>query len=232
MKNPASIRESSNPVTLAHEMVARDEKHVGIFFAAFAIQYLLHKDLLQIEFVEPKFLNLFHDIEITASQRVFIKNLISTRKFVKVLEELRGFFLEYKIDLLENKIEKQPYNIFLGKINKSFLIRQIFKHSEPVLEKFQFLDDFLEKNIHDLNFNELYLKIYNFNIEQQILILARLFANMDDEYINKRKSIINSFDENIQRTKEEMKRNRERYSIKEFNNIVLFEHFVNKIKSN
>ncbi len=230
MKNPISIRDSSNPVTLAHEMVARDEQQIGIFFASFAIQYLLHKDLLQVEFIEPKFLNLFHEIEITASQRVFIKNLISTRKFVKVLEELRSFFLEYKMEFLENRIEKQPYYLFLSKINKSFLIRQIFKHSEPVLEKFQFLDDYMKKDIHELDFNELYGKIYNFSIEQQILILARLFSNMDDEYIQKRKTILNSFDENIQRTKDEMKRNRERYSIKEFNNIVLFEHFINHYK--
>lgn len=40
------MTETTSTDTLAQERMAKDEQSVGVFFAAFAIQYLLHKDIV------------------------------------------------------------------------------------------------------------------------------------------------------------------------------------------
>jgi hypothetical protein len=208
---------SMNTTTVAHELVARDEQIVGVFFSAFAIQYFLHKDMLNNKLIAPNFLNIFADIETYATQRMFIKNLIGNKKYSKVIEDLQSVFLEYCANPTKNS---QPYLLFLSRINKAFLIRQVFQHSDQVLEKYQFIQDFLGKEQVDLD--KLNTKMWHFPVEQQILILARIYSTIHDEYEEKKKTIINSYKENVQRLIEEVNKNPARYQVIQVNNLKLF----------
>ena len=67
IKDNASVANTSAQNTLAHELSARDEQFVGIFFAAFAIQYYLHKEMLSVKMTAPIFLDFF---------KVLIKKLL------------------------------------------------------------------------------------------------------------------------------------------------------------
>lgn len=206
-----------NTTTVAHELVARDEQLIGIFFAAFSIQYFLHKEMLNNKLSAPNFLNLFGDIETYATQRMFIKNLLGNKKYVKVTEDLQNIFLEYCANPTKNT---QPYLLFLSRINKAFLIRQIFNHSDQVLEKYQFIEEFLNQEQVDLD--KLNTKMWHFPVEQQILILARIYSTVHDDYNEKKKTIFNSYRENLQRLIDEVNRSPNRYQVSQVNNLKLF----------
>lgn len=208
---------SMNTTTVAHELVARDEQIVGVFFSAFAIQYFLHKDMLNNKLISPNFLNIFADIETYATQRMFIKNLIGNKKYSKVIEDLQSIFLEYCANPTKNS---QPYLLFLSRINKAFLIRQVFQHSDQVLEKYQFIQDFLGQE--QIDFDKLNTKMWHFPAEQQILILARIYSTIHDEYEEKKKTIMNSYKENVQRLIEEVNKHPSRYQVIQVNNLKLF----------
>jgi hypothetical protein len=208
---------SANTTTVAHELVARDEQIIGVFFAAFSIQYFLHKDMLNNKLVPPNFLNIFSDIETHATQRMFIKNLIGNKKYIKVIEDLQSVFLEYCSNFTKNP---QPYLLFLSRINKAFLIRQVFNHSDQILEKYQFIEDFLGQEQVDLD--KLNSKMWHFPVEQQILILARIYSTIHDDYDDKKKTIMSSYKENVKRLIDEVNKNQNRYQVIQVNNLKLF----------
>jgi len=208
---------SMNTTTVAHELVTRDEQIVGMFFSAFAIQYFLHKDMLNNKLIPPNFLNICADIETYATQRMFIKNLIGNKKYSKVIEDLQSIFLEYCANPTKNS---QPYLLFLSRINKAFLIRQVFQHSDQILEKYQFIQEFLGQEQVDLD--KLNTKMWHFPVEQQILILARIYSTIHDEYEDKKKTIMNSYKENVQRLIEEVNKNPNRYQVIQVNNLKVF----------
>lgn len=188
--------------TIAHEQMAKDEQHIGEFFASFAIQYLLHKDMLQNKLTAPKFLKHFGDISISASQRILIKEIISSKELVKVTDELQNILLE---SLAPNSKSQRPDLIFLSRIQKAFLIRQIFKHSSTVLPKYEFIEQFINKDIRKLDLKSLYKQMWALSVEQQIIILCRIFASLEQDGMDsKRKTIIDSFSENLTRWKKAM----------------------------
>lgn len=226
-----ALGSSSSPANRKnhHERIAQDEWWIGLFWAGLAIQYLLHKDMLQTEMDEPIFLEAFKDTELTASQRIFVKNILSNAKYKLILDKMRESFLMCCASFSSSKAKRHtPVQVFLENINKSFLIRQIFQHTPQVLPQYQFLETFCRQDIMQINMHELHQRIWAFPIEQQIIILSRIFASLgvNDHFPDKKKTLLQSFGENVHRTKEEMKRNRGRYSTREINNIVLFESFL------
>ncbi len=207
--------------TMAHELVARDEQSVGIFFSSVAIQYFLHKDMIQSKINPPEFIKFFADIEIYGSQRVFIKNLISNKNYAKVLDEMRSLFME-----CDKSPDKHSYTLFLARINKSFLIRQIFRHTDQVLDKYNFIDKFVNPDINNINMDELYKSMWLLPVEQQILILTRVFISIQDTMDTKKKNILLSFAENVARVQDEIKRNPSRHQPIEISNVVNFGKFI------
>lgn len=208
--------EYSSPNTLAHELVAREEKSVEIFFAAFAIQYYVHKDMLANTLNPPGFIKFFGDIEIYASQRVFINNLINNKKYKTVLVKMEKLFLEYNINST-----RLPYQSYLNSFNKAFLIRQIFEHTDQTLSKYAFMKDFVDKDIIDIDLDILDQKMIHLPVEQKILILVRIFVQLKDNFENKKKEIMESFLENIKRKKEELV-SKSKIGTVEYNNVVSF----------
>lgn len=188
---------SSN--TLAHELVAREEQNVGIFFAAFAIQYYLTKEMLHYNLHKPGFLVFVGDIELYASQRVFIKNIILNTKYQHLISKMEFILLEHNAHA-----EKLPHEILLSKFNKAFLIRQIFKQTDQVLPKYSFIDKYLGINIIDLDLDELYISMEDLTIEQQVLVLTRIFSQLTDSFEGKKKSIYSSFIGNIKSIRQEL----------------------------
>lgn len=211
--------EYSSPNTLAHELVAKEEQNISIFFAAFAIQFYLHKDMLIHKLNPPNFLKFFGDIELFASQRVLIKNIIFNKKYKSVLEEMERLFMEYNNSTTNPKI--LPYDSLLNRINKAFLIRQIFEHTDTTLSRYLFIRDFLDVEIGNLNLDDLDSKMATLNVEQKILILVRIFINMHDEFEGKKKMIMDSFLENTQKMKEDYNAKNKKVGI-EYNNLELF----------
>lgn len=184
--------------TLAHELVAREEQNVGIFFAAFSIQFYLTKEMLKHKLTKPTFLMYFDDVEIYASQRVFIKNIISSHNYKKLCEDI-----EFVLNEHNNDHQKQPHEVYLSRINKAFLIRQIFKQTDQVLPKYNFIENYIGKSVAELDIEELYKKMELLPVEQQVLILVRIFNQLKDNFENKKKTILSSFIENITRIKQE-----------------------------
>lgn len=216
--------EYPSPNTLAHELVAREEQSVGIFFAAFAIQYYVHKDMLTKKINVPTFLKFFSDIELYASQRVLIKDIINNKKYKFIVLELEKLLLDYNADA-----SRLPYETFLNKIyNKAFLIRQIFEHTNQTLSKYSIIKDYINIELINLDLNELADKMANFTNEEKILMLIRIFIQQKDAYESKKKEIMDSFLENIQRKKEEYKLKNKTNSI-EYTNL---ENFFNKYNKN
>ncbi len=223
MNEKLETTTSSNAATtVAHELIARDEQIIGTFFSAIAIQYFLHKDMLNNKLIPPTFITINSDVETFATQRMFIKNLIGNTKYIKVIEELQSLFLEYCSNPKKNP---QPYLLFLSRINKAFLIRQIFNHSNQILEKYQFVEDFIGQQQIDLD--KLNAKMWHFPVEQQILILARIYSTINDTYEDKKKTILNSYKENVQRLIAEVNKNPNRYQVIQVNNLKLFVQELN-----
>lgn len=175
------------------QLLAQDEDKVSIFFSALASQYFLHKDLLVNKIVAPQFIYNFSDYDTYASQRAFIKDIINEPEFKKVIEEFQSLFNEY---CLEANKKNTPSSIFLSRINKAFLIRQIFNHDD-VSEKFKFIDNYLGKSSIDLK--DLSKKMWQLQVEQQIIVLARIFDSVKDNYETRRKTLLNSYRENLHR---------------------------------
>lgn len=206
--------------TLAHEIILKEEQNIGIFFAAFAIQFYFLKEMMTKNISKPSFLRLFCDIDIYASQRVFIKNIIINKNYSKVVNTMEGFFTEYSGD-----DSKMPSLNMLSKINKGFLIRQIFSQTDQVLSKYEFIDDFVGVDIAKINLNDLQEHMKPFPEEQQILILARLFSSMRDGFENKKKTVKYSFSENIKRLKRDYEEKSKTDTIEYFN-LVSYEEII------
>lgn len=188
--------DSSEYNTLAHELIAKEEQNVFIFFVAYAIQFYMTKDIIQNEIKTPFFISDCKDIELYASQRVFIKKILSNPKYKNINKELENLFLT-------NDGAKKLDTIFFNKLNKAFLIRQIFKQTDQVLQKYQFIDNFIDLEFYDIDLNELLKEMKHLTIKEQILVLVRVFSNIKDMFENKKKTIGTSFLENINRIKQD-----------------------------
>lgn len=185
--------------TLAHELVLKEETLVGNFFAAYAIQWYLSDFILKNKIKSPNFIKNNYDVTLSATQRIFIKQIISNKSYNHIHEEISAIFEEYSKHYQQN-----PGDIFLSKINKNFLIRQIFEHTEQTLSKYSFIKNYLHINIADINKNiidTLLNDIIVFPIEQQILILIRVFSTINDNHTDKYKRTIDSFSENLLKIK-------------------------------
>lgn len=191
--------------TVAQEKMAQDEQNIGVFFAAFAIQYLLHKDMLQNILAAPKFLKHFGDITLSASQRIFIKEIIRTKDSdgARIVDELQGTILE---SMSAKAKYPRPDLFFLSRIQKDFLIKQIFAHSpQETLPKYAFIDKFVTSNIREVDLKKLINTMWVLSVEQQILILCRIFVALGNDGNEKnRKTIIDSFSENLDKWKQAM----------------------------
>lgn len=185
-----SYSEKSNKIKIQNNFL-KDEQYVGIFFAAFVIQYYLHKDFSSLSIESVDYLEPFKDFELYASQRVFIKNIISNKKYTILCQEIKYMLFEYN-----SKKEKSPHEIFISRINKEVQIKQIFAQGEDILNKYKFIHELTHQNVSEIDMDELHKKIWHFPIEQQILICIYLFSKIKDEYENKKKSIGDSFVEN------------------------------------
>lgn len=206
--------------TLAHEIILKEEQNVGIFFASFAIQFYFHKEMISNKVYKPSFLRLFFDIDIYASQRVFIKNIIMNKKFSKIVNTMENLFTEYSGD-----DSKMPYLLMLSRMNKGFLIRQIFSQTDQVLTKYQFIHDFIGKDIAKLDFDLLQSKMQFLPEEQQLLILARLFILMRDGFEDRKKTLKSSFAENITRMKQDYESKNKKQTI-EYGNLIYYEQVI------
>lgn len=197
MNNTNKVEKVSSS-TLAHEMVAREEQNVGIFLSAFAIQYYFSKEMLKYKLNKPKLLMYFGDIELYASQRVLIKNIISNPFYHHIIDKISVLLLEHN-----QNSEKLPHEMLLSKMNKAFIIRQIFQQTDQILPRYEFIDKFINISIVELDLNRLFEAMKDMPIEQQILILTRIFSNMKDDFEEKKKSLNDSFNENIKRVKQD-----------------------------
>lgn len=207
--------------TLAHEIILKEEQNIGIFFAAFAIQFYFHKEMIASKIHKPAFLRLFSDIDIYASQRVFVKNIITNKKYSKIVSTMENLFLEYTGDN-----SKMPYLLILSRMNKGFLIRQIFSQTDQVLTKYQFVQNFVGKDISKLDFNLLQDKMQFLPEDQQILILSRLFILMRDGFEDRKKTLRSSFAENITRMKQDYESKNKIQTI-EYSNLLSYEQVIN-----
>lgn len=180
--------------TLAHQQVAIEENNIGIFFAAFLTQLLLSKRILSEEQQLPHYIKSFEQYSLYASQRVIIRKILDSKEYKDIINEMTYLIEDYNEDQ-----SKAPHEIYLSKINKSFLIRQIFSYTDQTLTKYSFINNYINKDIVKLDLKELHKKIWNFPIEQQIMIIARIFIQMSDTFENKKKSIKDSFLENTKR---------------------------------
>lgn len=175
-------------------MLSRDEAKIGQFFAAVATQYFLHRDMLTNKLVAPNFLNSYDNYEMCAGQRIMIKDLIASESFKKVMDEMNALYMEY---CNETGRRTPPASIFLSRINKAFLIRQIFEHTENLEGKSQFVRDYINKESIDID--DLGGKMWATPVEHQIIILARVFDTLNDGIEEKKKTIMNSYRENLHR---------------------------------
>ncbi len=215
-ENKTEKTTSTQTEEVAQELLARDEQLVGVFFSALAIQYFLHKDMLNNKLIPPNFVAINGDIQTCATQRMFIKELIHNKKYLKLVEELQMIFLEYVRD---PRKYPQPYLLFLSRINKGLLIRQIFSHG-GVVDKYSFIEDFYGKKQIDLD--KLNAKMWHFPIEQQILILAKIYSGIQDGFEDKKKTIATSYKENVTRFIAEVNKFPNKYQVTQVNNLRLF----------
>lgn len=179
--------------TVSDEIVieSEEERNIYRFFNAFYIQFLLRKDFSQIPILKLQFLEKYVDDSIYASQRIFIKDLIANPNFKIFCDEMKNLFLEYN----ETK-SLSPCNLFLKRINKDVLIKQIFIQSTG---KYKFLHPFVKMSGNTINPEELSSKIWHLSQEQQIVIFAYIFSTLHDSNIKKKKLLKDSFTENCER---------------------------------
>lgn len=187
------LEELSAGTSLAHEQLANDEINVHIFFASVATQYYLEKDMLNMGVSFPFFIIKYKDIQLSISQRAFINSIIKNKSFNSMILEMKSLYIKSN-----NKLS--PSDIFLNSIQKGFLIRQIFQHTEQVLSKYKFILNYKDISFKEINIDDLYKKIESFDISQQILICTYVFSNIVDRVQDKNKSILNSFIENTEKT--------------------------------
>ena len=182
--------------TLSHDLISKQDQNVGFFFVSFAIQAYSSKFLLKKSFNFPVFIKHFSDLEIFAVQRVFIKEILFNKLFVEICNEFIKMFIEYDSGSL------YPHENFLKKINKGFLLRQIFKQTEQILDKFSFVDNYLNKtSISDNYMENLAKDLANLTVHEKILVLTRVFISLSDITYDNKKTIFTSFMENLKRTK-------------------------------
>ncbi len=223
MKSVSEMKKDTNTTTgntLAHEIILKEEQNIGIFFAAFAIQLYFNKEMISNKVYRPNFLRFFSDIDVYASQRVFIKNILTNKNYSKIVRAMENLFLEYNGD-----DSKMPYLLMLSRINKGFLIRQIFAQTDQILSKYEFIESFIGKDIAQLDFDELYQKMQLLPEEQQILVLSRLFILMRDGFEDRKKTVKASFSENVKRLKHDYE-SKGKTQTAEYNNLLTYEQVI------
>lgn len=182
--------EYTNSATFSHEIVAIEEAKIGIFFSALSIQLLLTPKMLRMKNIMPLYLEKNANVEICAAQRLLIKKIIDSSYFKDVKEEFEFLLSQYAID---SRVD--PDEIFLNNINKSFLIRQIFKKTSQILPKYNFIDNYIGVPFRDFNMEQLAKDMQKLPVEQKILILARIFDRTGDN-VGRNKTIMGSLVEN------------------------------------
>lgn len=83
----------------------------------------------------------------------------------------------------------------MASINKSFLIRQIFKQSSQILPKYNFIENYIGVPLRDFDWNKFSTELNDLAINQKILVLARIFDRTGDT-VGRNKTIIGSLIEN------------------------------------
>lgn len=214
-------KENMNGATFSHEIVAIEEAKIGVFFAAVAIQLLLTPKMLRMKNISPMYLEKNGNVEICAAQRVFVQKIIDSPELRDVREEFEFFIGQYAID---SSIE--PEKIFLNSINKSFLIRQIFKKTAQVLPKYNFIEDYIGIPLREFKWDKLSEDMSILPIEQKILVLARIFDRTGDT-VGRNKTIIGSLIENSRRNISLLEKKGITNS-QEYVNLKLFLEFENK----
>lgn len=182
--------EYTNGATFSHDIVAMEEEKIGIFFASLAIQFLLTPKILKMKNIFPKYLEKHANTEICAAQRVFIQKIIDLPSFKDVRDEFEFCLGQYALD---NTFP--PEEIYLASINKSFLIRQIFKQSSQILPKYNFIENYIGVPLRDFDWNKFSTELDDLPINQKILVLARIFDRTGDT-VGRNKTIIGSLIEN------------------------------------
>ena len=214
-------KEYTSGATFSHEMVAIEEAKIGIFFSALAIQLLLTPKILKMKNIYPDYLEKNANIEICAAQRVLVQKIIDLPEFKDVKEELEFFISQYAID---NSLE--PAQIFLNSINKSFLIRQIFKKTAQILPKYDFIEKYIGVSFREFNWEQLSKDMAVLPVDQKILVLARIFDNTGDK-VGRNKTIVGSLVENSRRNISVLEK-RGLTNTQEYLNLKLFLEFEKK----
>ena len=83
----------------------------------------------------------------------------------------------------------------------------------------------MEIDITKVNIDMLFREMENLSIEEQVLCLSRIFIKLQDQYVDKQKTIKQSFEENLKRTKEELINNQESRKNVNMKNIDMLEEF-------
>lgn len=196
MAKTTTHSNSSEYNTLAHEMIAKEEENIAIFFASFAIQSYMKRNVLnQKNMKTPFFIDKHKNIILYASQRFLIRNIIINKNYLDINNYIEQLFID-------TDGNKDPEVLFFHNTNKAFLIRQIFQQTDQVLKKYDFVNKFLLLKFSEIDFDLLKEEMSALNIKEQILVLVRVFSNMTDEFKDKSRTIGVSFLENIARQKQ------------------------------
>lgn len=187
-----------NPITsgtLAHEALFEDECRIGVFFAAFGIQYSISGKASK-KRISVAFAKRFKGEALQSSQRAFVRRFMSEKGMHDVVRGMWDFFDEQDSPL--------PHEKFLAGINKAFLIRQIFGRTDQVLSKYEFIGKISgTKEGSDLKLIEGFLS--NMPFEQKVLALSKLFSDLRDESSGKEKELTASFRENMMKMVADLK---------------------------
>lgn len=187
----AKTIEKQNKVDDDVVISSDEELYVYKFFSAFYIQFLLQKEFSNTPILKLQFMEKHLNDQIYASQRIFINNLIGNSNYKVFCDEMKNLFLEYN----ENK-SFSPCNLFLSRINKEALLKQIFIQGSG---KYKFLHPFVDLSGTSIDLDDLYNKIWHLSQEQQIVIFAYIFSRLHDTNVKKKKLLKDSFTENCQR---------------------------------
>ena len=190
----AKTIEKQNKVDEVVVISSDEELYVYKFFSAFYIQFLLQKEFSNTPILKLQFMEKHLNDQIYASQRIFIKNLIGNSNYKVFCDEMKNLFLEYN----ENK-SVSPCNLFLSRINKEALLKQIFIQGSG---KYKFLHPFVDLSGTSIDLDDLYNKIWHLSQEQQIVIFAYIFSRIHDTNVKKKKLLKDSFTENCQRVQD------------------------------
>lgn len=209
--------------SLAHEQLARNEQFVGMFLAVFISN--LNKDKYLINNDKIEFINNYLDIELYISQRMFIKRMIESPVFKDLIE--------YIVNLIDKSYNSSvtPLEQFMSSFNKgdkAFLIRQIFRHSEQVIEKYRFIQNFIDIPVQDIDMDILNKKMWQLPIEQQLLACSSVFSKIKDEHSEERETLNETIKKLDKSQSDKTQSSDEEVSIHKFFNAFYIQYLLHK----